>query len=265
MYIFNESKRMLDPKRKNEWEVEQRKKVTKVTALYHAGVPFFTKDAIRDLHQQILIAKNGDNVSVLGLDGEVEETKIDVGMVSDDQKEPHTEWVQYVQVPRIPRKWRLITSRTAVRIGYESIQSLTQVDGGYPATSCPLSIRHSISQHNKVTKEMCDNRFRQRDDLPREEAEAFWKTSREAWGASDPCKQFREILASAGDLPEITKVVAFACGDFLSITTKPWNARGDVRAATQHALILTLRDILIKQNRATCLRTARFHRRFCPR
>ena len=110
-----------------------------------------------------------------------------------------------------------------------------------------MPIGHYLEVRNKVTKEFC-KRSKKRPDLPREEAEEFFKTRCNVWEASDPCKQLRSILASAKVPLGITKIVAFACCTFSCITQKPFSARGVVRSAVQHALILTLRDILSETN-----------------
>jgi len=56
------------------------------------------------------------------------------------------------------------------------------------------------------------------------------------------------MLETLDILHGITKIVAFACSTFSCITEEPSPSRGGVREATQHALILTKRDILSKKN-----------------
>ena len=51
----------------------------KIHEMYYSGVPFFTKESMRDIHQQLLNAKTGDKVSVLNLDGTKREFTYTVG------------------------------------------------------------------------------------------------------------------------------------------------------------------------------------------
>lgn len=62
---------------------------------------------------------------------------------------------------------------------------------------------------------------------------------RGTWEASEDCRRLKSSMAAAASLPGITKIIAFACSSM---------SRDDAytrhRSATQHALILTLRDLL---------------------
>lgn len=63
-------------------ELEQRKSGdrSKISAMYDAGTPFFTKEAIRDLYRQLQMATEyGQKVSVRGLDGAVLEFTVLTG------------------------------------------------------------------------------------------------------------------------------------------------------------------------------------------
>lgn len=70
-------------------------KVAKIKDLYHTGIPFFTKDSIRDVQQQLVKAEPGDEVSVLNLDGTKSKFTISIGKVVDGF-EPEMEMVQFV-------------------------------------------------------------------------------------------------------------------------------------------------------------------------
>jgi hypothetical protein len=55
--------------------------VSKIVALYDEGVPFFTKEAIRHVYQQLKAAgPECRKVSVTGVDGRVVEFSMDVGL-----------------------------------------------------------------------------------------------------------------------------------------------------------------------------------------
>jgi hypothetical protein len=91
---LSSSKREKKAKARNDYQELQLEKVAKIKELYSTGIPLFTKDSIRDIHQQLLKGKNGDKVSVLNLDGTKSEFKIGIGEVMD-ASEPENEWVQY--------------------------------------------------------------------------------------------------------------------------------------------------------------------------
>jgi hypothetical protein len=74
-------------------EALELEKVAKINEMYSSGVQFFTKDSMRNIHQQLLKAKTGDAVSVLDLDGTKSEFKISTGEFHEDSAEPETEWI----------------------------------------------------------------------------------------------------------------------------------------------------------------------------
>lgn len=100
---------------------------------------------------------------------------------------------------------------------------------------------------NKLTKEILSPFPAQ----PCEQVEGLLKTSVQAWEASDACKQLRSTLASRiNNIGGVSKVVGIACGE-ISPGEQDEMA---VRSSFQHALLLTMRDILAKPNSgsATC-------------
>ncbi|KAN0095653.1 hypothetical protein V8E51_016364 [Hyaloscypha variabilis] len=204
-------------------------KIEQIKKMYNDGIPLFTKDSIRALHQQLLKAKTGDKVWVLNLDGSKSEFEIEVGKCFNGPGEG------------------IETVRTQVSIYYQSIQHLTWSKENWEFVDfCTMPIHHLTQIRDKVTKEFC-GRSLPRPDLLREEAEAFFRTCCEEWETSEACKQFRAILDAAKIPVGIAKIVAFACGTFSYISQKPVHSRGISRAATQHALILTVRDVLGKK------------------
>jgi len=62
-----------------EREALELEKIEQIKKMYYDGIPLFTKDSIRALHQQLLKAKTGDKVWVLNLDGSKSEFEIEVG------------------------------------------------------------------------------------------------------------------------------------------------------------------------------------------
>lgn len=76
-----------------------------------------------------------------------------------------------------------------------------------------------------------------------EEAQEYFATMRNTWEASERCKQLRSIFISIKTLCGIRKIVGFGCAP-MAYSCQEQNTR---RAAFQHALILTLWDILGKK------------------
>lgn len=91
---------------------------------------------------------------------------------------------------------------------------------------CPLQIcygGHNEQQNHSNLKETRD---------------AF-HSYRGTWEASEHCHRLKSSMAAAASLPGITKIIAFACS---SMSRDDDHTRH--RSASQHALILTLRDML---------------------
>jgi hypothetical protein len=221
-------------------------KFSKINEMYYSGVPFFTKETMRDIHQQLLNAKTGDKISVLNLDGTKREFTYTVGKVYDDHDDPETtESIVYAQSFILVSDQMLTQSSTEAYIDYQSIQDYTPThDGCYNMSFCPMPIGIRHERRNIVTKEPRGWSMKPLPDLPLEEAEKLFKTSLEEWESSEQCKQFRSIITSANCHEGITKIVAFACGRFSSVTPDSRYSRANARSGAQHALIFTLRDIL---------------------
>jgi SRR1 len=92
---------------------------------------------------------------------------------------------------------------------------------------------------DKTTKELVSPHPLQ----PRGEVEKLFETTRKEWEASGPCKQLRSIFTSTKTPIEISKIVGLACGSMAYSDQE----RSTSRSAFQHALILTLRDVLGKK------------------
>lgn len=58
--------------------------IARINALYDSGTPFFTKDRIRAIHDQLKKPlKKGDKISVIGLDGAKVDFDVEIGNVRD--------------------------------------------------------------------------------------------------------------------------------------------------------------------------------------
>jgi hypothetical protein len=73
-----------------------------------------------------------------------------------------------------------------------------------------------------------------------------------AWEESEDCRRLRSFFEKV-PLPKITKIVGFACSS-ISIDFGGKDARATIRnshSIHQHALILTLRDIILRRGSST--------------
>lgn len=69
---------------------------------------------------------------------------------------------------------------------------------------------------------------------------AMWIRQKQVWETSEASKHFRNVLLKQ-EIPKISKVVAFALGRFATHDEEDINS---LRSSTQHALALTLRDLI---------------------
>jgi hypothetical protein len=123
---------------------------------------------------------------------------------------------------------------------YLSIQNmLSQTFGFIPRLAyCSVWIFHYLQKRDRITKELINvNPVKSREEIMQ-----FFTAIRLRWEASGERKQLEELI-SAGDLPQVNKIVAFACGRMSFYAQEPWA----LRSAYQHVLILTIRDILCKR------------------
>ena len=93
-----------------------------------------------------------------------------------------------------------------------------------------------MDKRNKLTKQIITSPSYQ----PREEIENWFKTLRCEWEASKSCRQLHSLFTSISIPSQISKIVGFACGTLLSSCQE----QAADRVVFQHALILTLRDIV---------------------
>lgn len=94
-------------------------------------------------------------------------------------------------------------------------------------------------QRNKVTKEPVI-----RPSMGPEELNSHLERCISAWKASETCKHLTTTLRSAKISRDIHKVIGFACGS-VAVYDK---SKSSPRSAFQHALLLTVTDILQEKN-----------------
>lgn len=100
-------------------------------------------------------------------------------------------------------------------------------------------VNHKYSDQALCPLQICYGGHNEQDHLSSfEDTRGAFDASVRAWQASGDCAKLKSSLAAV-PLPGITKIIAFACS---SISRDVDHAR--IRSATQHALMLTLRDIV---------------------
>lgn len=101
-----------------------------------------------------------------------------------------------------------------------------------------LQIRHEMINRDKVTKEPVVH-----PSMCLEELNNHFETAIQDWNASEPCKQLKSVLRSAKLPSDIEKIIAFACGSVALYD----RGESSASSASQHALLLTLRDLIRDQ------------------
>lgn len=123
---------------------------------------------------------------------------------------------------------------------YRAFQHLTsrKIDCYNDVTYCNLAIQHHMYRRKKSTKKLMDSArstsFQEMND--------FFQSSRNLWEASEACQELKSTIASLSIHHPICKIIAFACGSMTYFI--PRDKRQSRRSTFQHALILTLKDIL---------------------
>lgn len=99
---------------------------------------------------------------------------------------------------------------------------------------CPLQVIYHVLDTSRNPQTTSEKHL---DDL-----QATFDEGRKKWEASKDCKKMQAAAENAPALTDITKIVAFACGDFCD-ERKPYQ-KWRLESIKQHAAILTLRDLL---------------------
>ncbi|KKY32456.1 hypothetical protein UCDDA912_g07591 [Diaporthe ampelina] len=187
----------------------------KVRELFDRGVPFFTKSALEKLKDQM------DSIKSMAGSGRSTDGQKFVFSSITGQKVERPVLKGLAQSRQFGKETVLLEPCLL----YSTYQSL--INHRYSDQAlCPLQIcygGHNEQQHHHNNANDTRNAF---------------QAYRGAWEASEDCLRLKSSMAAAASLPGITKIIAFACS---SISRDVDQA---VRSASQHALILTLRDVL---------------------
>lgn len=102
-----------------------------------------------------------------------------------------------------------------------------------------MRIHHRIERRHQFSKHLSDSSL---TEEPGEVAKLF-KDIQRTWMDSKSCTQLRSIFQSTSLPQQIDNIIGFAFGPFAYGLAEP----GTVRATYQHALILTLQDVIKKK------------------
>lgn len=219
-----------------------------INAIYDSGTPFFTKAAIGRLVQQIDEAGIRRvqtepctlKLSIAGIDGKMVDTSFQLGV-----KHP------------IPRHWPQpvdgsVLMDAMLSIDLRPIDYLTSIASPYVSEfdlrKAFLTIRVNILTVPVLlaTGEVVpDTSIR-----PVSETRAVLQQEKAKWDASAACRELIATLqgmADANRLPHVDKVVAFAC-------YRPSVVERAERVATEHALVLSIRDFFTRHSPTTTVR-----------
>ncbi|KAI0096427.1 hypothetical protein GGR51DRAFT_29692 [Nemania sp. FL0031] len=208
---------------------EMQQVVPRVREIYDSGTPFFTKEAIRKVIQQIDDIETGQPgvISVIGIDGNIVQLRVKTGEIDSDI-EPGVE-MTYLKA----------------HLDYWTVDHLTVINDPLSFRAkfayLPLRIAYITEYRNSITK----TPIPMVPLLPLEEVQENFEQKRAEWEASKQCDELKSVLGSiAAEIPPIQKIVAFAC------SSMTWDDAGSHRSAVQHAFILTIRDFLAKRGSA---------------
>ncbi|KAF2754892.1 hypothetical protein EJ05DRAFT_503835 [Pseudovirgaria hyperparasitica] len=195
-----------------------------IQSWYRSGARIFEREAIEGLMKQ-LRALDGEagTVSIRGLDGREVEFVVETGST----------------IPIGPKHEYIVESPF---IYYFTFQSLTTItDMSVPRIAyCSLRIYHYVSLRDKLTHEIINEVPEKLVDV--DECEAHFMAVMKSLEASHQLKLLHAIVKAANASAPIRQIVAFACGNI------SWDLmEGQVRSASQHALILSLQRLLGNQ------------------
>ncbi|KAI9759800.1 MAG: hypothetical protein M4579_002099 [Chaenotheca gracillima] len=193
--------------------------IRKIHALYDAGIPFYTKEKLREVSEQLeKHVERGQKVSVMGLDEVIYDFEIETG------RNLGTFDTDFDFILREPI------------LHYSGIQHLTsRRDEVAPLYAyCNIRIAHCMEPPHRSSKEILEAPL----SCTREEVETNFQCVRAQWESSDARKHLKSMLCSIDFPSPVTKIVGFACASMA------YDLQHACRQASafQHALLLTLQE-----------------------
>lgn len=211
-----------------------------ISAAYNSGKPFFSKEAIRDVLRQIEAASVRPvqieplsfTVSVERVDGKRVDLPIRLGLEKPNRPDQ----------PPLADGVERITAMLGIH--FQSVDHLTALKDVYhfcrEAALLPIHVSALIVPVDLATGEVVPRP----EVISVSETRARMQQSKEKWDTGPACRELLATLqrvADAGRLPRVDKIVAFACGRISS-------PEDSERSATEHAILLTLRDFFARQH-----------------
>ncbi|KAL1902239.1 hypothetical protein Sste5346_001215 [Sporothrix stenoceras] len=240
----------------------------RVLALYEAGVPLFTREALRQLglqldhHSGVRSGEKNAAITVSGMDGRRVRLTTQSGAVSATAVHPDIVLVNvkpqidYWNIEKLTgnalwhiRRYDPARAFLPVRIShtqearYRDANGTISSNGSSSVAELASDLASmSLSSSNPAPATAPPPRAR----LNVDELKVSFQQQREEWEASEACHQLRETLF-ASMAPQLVprgqatvrKIVAFACS---SMTEE--REGGSARHTVQHAMVLTVRDVL---------------------
>ncbi|KAK4038958.1 hypothetical protein C8A01DRAFT_16981 [Parachaetomium inaequale] len=208
--------------------------------MYEQGVPFFTLRALQDIVRQL--DHHGANppahtyehdsmsdsdqdeeccpvISIPAINGTVVQTRLKTGLVKPGETDD-TEYVLYVHPHLCYRSFQHLCD--------DILTSYLSLQWAY----CPTQLNYRMMERRIHTESFLD-------DLGREAPESVQNAFEDGikkWEASPQCIQLRALFDTMS-LPTVSNIVAFACCTMAVKVVQE-------HTVSQHALVLTLRDIL---------------------
>ncbi|KAK4096253.1 hypothetical protein N658DRAFT_46258 [Parathielavia hyrcaniae] len=239
---------------RHEWKDEERRAKIRaeiralwapINAIYDSGTPFFTKAAIGSLVQQIDEAgihraqtePRSLKLSIVGIDGKTVDTSLQIGV--EHPLPPHwprREDGSVLMDAMLDIDFRPIDRLTSIASAYLSEFDLGKAFLTMTVSVLPVPVRPATGE---VVPDPADDPVR-----PASETRAVLQQEKEKWDASAACRELMATLqavADAGRLPRVDNVVAFACH-------RPSVVARAERVATEHALVLSIRDFFARRH-----------------
>jgi hypothetical protein len=213
------------------------------------GQPFFTKDAIRDVRDQIhRFTEQGQKITVEGLDGVPVEFVVLTGRVSrcdGHYGSADEENVWYIPLSPSHTFGRQLTClRTRPYIHYRTLQNLVS----YPqlVVNPHLAFCNMVIGHFSVRRDIKTGKMLKKNDNSESTMETVKEFFQEKLGIWKNGQQCQSLLAILMDKREffrggVSNIVAFGCGSFTD--TDDYDD-SNTHSSVQHASLLTIREFL---------------------
>ncbi|PWY81631.1 hypothetical protein BO94DRAFT_536882 [Aspergillus sclerotioniger CBS 115572] len=196
-----------------------------LTKWYSEGRPLLTKDALRNVQEQLnKPLQEGDKVWTIGYDGVKVgwEGSVKLSQLSDEEE--YMDGLEYY-----------VVSAHMFYHPFCSLKRNVKYYGDTDSAYSSLSVMHLLGQRDIVTKlpPVCPS-------YTTEESRDVLQRSIRAWEVSETCSHLKNTLSSVLSRHPIDKIVGFSCS---SISRSGCEDR-DLRYGIQHALLLTVRSLL---------------------